>query len=128
MAREFTNGFYTSKAWKDCSRGYMSSRHYICERCGAAATICHHKKYITPQNINDPAITLSWDNLEALCKDCHNLEHMLKRNLTRFDGAGNIEEVVDSGAIKEYKQAVKDIDRLIEKLTAQEAAGATKGK
>ena len=53
----------------------MAGRHYVCERCGGVARIVHHRQYITPQNINDPAITLNWANLEALCIDCHNAEH-----------------------------------------------------
>lgn len=124
--KEYARGFYTSKEWRSCSRGYMTSKHYICERCGGVATICHHKKYITPANITDTSITLSWDNLEALCQECHNIEHQLRRNLTYFDAAGNIERVAESGEVKEYKRAVKDIDRLLEKLNAQNAAGATK--
>lgn len=54
----------------------MASQYYICERCGSVARIVHHIQYITPQNIQDPNITLSWDNLQALCIDCHNAEHM----------------------------------------------------
>lgn len=53
----------------------MKSRHYLCERCGEPAKICHHKEYLTPKNINNPEVTLSWYNLEALCQDCHNKEH-----------------------------------------------------
>lgn len=51
----------------------------MCERCHSAlGFIVHHKKYITPENINDPNITLSWDNLEYICQDCHNIEHSEK--------------------------------------------------
>lgn len=53
----------------------MMSQNYICERCGETARIVHHKIYITPKNINNPNITLDWNNLEALCIVCHNLEH-----------------------------------------------------
>lgn len=35
----------------------------------------HHKIYLTPQNINDPFITLAADNLETLCRECHAIEH-----------------------------------------------------
>ena len=37
--------------------------------------IVHHKTYITEDNINNPDITLNWDNLECLCQTCHNKEH-----------------------------------------------------
>lgn len=91
--REFAKGFYQSKEWKKVSRLYMSSRNYVCERCGEVATICHHKTYLTPQNITDPNISLSFDNLECLCQDCHNKEHFRQRYSptgTAFDENGNL--------------------------------------
>jgi 5-methylcytosine-specific restriction endonuclease McrA len=78
MAKDYARGFYNGKAWRDTQAAYMMSQHYVCERCGGMARIVHHIQYITPQNIHDPNITLSWDNLEALCIDCHNAEHMGK--------------------------------------------------
>lgn len=119
MAQEWAKAFYTSKEWKRCSRAYMSSKAYVCERCGGVAEICHHKKYITAQNINDPYITLSFDNLESLCKECHNKEHMLKRSLTYFDAAGNVERVKDSGAIADYKKQAAAIDDLLRDLAIE---------
>ena len=45
----------------------------MCRKKGLikAAAVVHHIKPITPQNINDPRITLNTDNLMALCTDCH---------------------------------------------------------
>lgn len=37
--------------------------------------IVHHKIHLTPENISDPGVSLSWDNLELLCRDCHALAH-----------------------------------------------------
>ncbi len=71
MAREFAKGFYNSKAWKDTQKAFMQSRNYICERCGDPAVIVHHKRHLSPENITDVNISLSWDNLQALCMDCH---------------------------------------------------------
>ena len=76
MAKDYAKSFYNSQAWRDTQAAYMASQYYICERCGSVARIVHHIQYITPQNIQDPNITLSWDNLQALCIDCHNAEHM----------------------------------------------------
>lgn len=76
MAKDYARGFYSSKAWKDTQAAYMASQHYVCERCGGVARIVHHIKYITPGNIGNPDITLNWNNLKALCIDCHNEEHM----------------------------------------------------
>ena len=55
----------------------------------------HHKIHITPFNINNPMITLNFKNLEYVCQDCHNKEHMqrgaIKEGL-KFDEDGNIIE------------------------------------
>jgi len=114
--KEYARSFYTGKEWRKLSKLYMSSISYVCERCGGVAEICHHRKYITPQNINDPAITLNLDNLEGLCIDCHNKEHKRKykgsTNRTIFDSQGNIVAVRESKEIEDYKQAVKAIDSI----------------
>lgn len=93
MAKEYAKRFYASKAWRDTQKAYMQSKHYVCERCGKPAVIVHHKTYITPSNINNPNITLNWNNLEALCATCHQHEHMEKpvtaEGLT-FDDKGNL--------------------------------------
>lgn len=90
--------FYASAAWHDCRDGYMQSVGGLCERCSSddnpiAAKIVHHKVHLTKKNINDPYISLSWDNLEAVCQDCHNREHHAAERAARytFDGAGNLQ-------------------------------------
>jgi 5-methylcytosine-specific restriction endonuclease McrA len=75
MALRYAVNFYNSVEWRKCQAAFMQSRNYICERCGRLASIAHHKKYITPSNISDPSITLNWDNLMAVCLDCHNAIH-----------------------------------------------------
>ena len=69
--------FYNSEAWHACRDAFLQSKGYLCERCSTphnpvVAKIAHHKTYLTKQNVNDPNIALSWNNLEALCQDCHN--------------------------------------------------------
>lgn len=81
--------FYGSQQWKDCRAGYLKSVNYLCERCKkngriVPAEAVHHKIHITPANINDPNITLNWDNLEAVCRDCHSIEHNQSRGLRRY--------------------------------------------
>ena len=39
----------------------------------------HHKVRLTVDNIHDPMITLNFDNLELLCRECHAAEHGNKR-------------------------------------------------
>lgn len=69
-------GFYRSQAWKDTRRNYKQSVGGLCERCLAKgiitpAEIVHHKTPLTADNVKDLNISLSWKNLEALCRQCH---------------------------------------------------------
>ena len=107
--KEYAKGFYKGKQWRKISSLYMSSRSYICERCGGVGSICHHKIYITPANINNPEIALNFDNLECLCQDCHNREHMAKHSTAVFDSDGSMTGAVETKEIEEYKQAVRDM-------------------
>ena len=91
--KPFARRFYKSRAWKDCRDSYYISQHGICERCGAGGKIVHHKIELTPENINDPAVTLNWEVLELVCATCHNLEHHGTEAITdrlAFDADGNL--------------------------------------
>ena len=75
--------FYASARWKKCRAGYITFRRTIdgglCEeRRYKPGYIVHHKRALTPDNITDPDISLSYSNLEFVCKDCHD----------QFDGHG----------------------------------------
>lgn len=78
MAKDFAEKFYKSTAWEKCRDGFIAHRRMIdggmC-RCGKLGYIVHHKIKLTPENINDPMIALGWDNLEYVCKDCHDKIH-----------------------------------------------------
>lgn len=106
-------GFYNSKKWRRVSAAYMSSKLYICERCGKPAQICHHKKWLDAQNVNDPTVALNPDNLEALCIECHNAEHGLRHDITVFDKDGNVTEVKESVETKEYQTQRDQIDDVV---------------
>jgi len=75
VAQEWAKAFYKSGAWLKCRAAYIQSVFGLCEKCGRPGWIVHHKIKLTPGNINDPNVTLNWDNLEYLCQDCHNREH-----------------------------------------------------
>ena len=67
----------------------------ICERCGKAnSKQVHHKIYINEKNINNPTITLDFNNLELLCDSCHQREHKEKYSPTlwglEFDSNGDL--------------------------------------
>ena len=80
----FARRFYSSGAWADCRAAYRESVANLCENCLKCGMITpadevHHKIRLTPANINDPTVTLNWENLEALCEKCHKLAHKRKR-------------------------------------------------
>ena len=91
--RDFAKAFYQSKAWKD-TREYVFKRDMgLCVRCGAPGEIVHHKQHLTPKNINNAEITLSADNLETLCRECHAFEHegtLATDSSLTFDSEGNL--------------------------------------
>lgn len=65
--------FYNSKEWKLLKEKKLLDVQYRCERCGHIAVEVHH---IRPIQINEGWILrLAYDNLEALCTDCHNYRH-----------------------------------------------------
>ena len=91
MAREFAKAFYNSKAWKKTSKAFAASKFFLCEKCGHEGYIVHHIKYLSLQNINDPAVTLEWDNLMYLCLECHNRIHGKEEDRTmQWDEDGNL--------------------------------------
>ena len=99
MAKDYARPFYDSKEWRKTREAYLQSQHYICERCGGAASVVHHIRYIKPWNVNDPDITLNWDNLKAVCEKCHAEEHSqdmkargqaARLNGIAFDDEGNV--------------------------------------
>ena len=99
--KAYAEKLYKSREWQKVRNLYMTSAKWICERCGQPATICLHKKYVTQHNINNPEITLNMENLEALCRECHEKEHSRNKLYARqstgigFDEKGNIVKKAD---------------------------------
>lgn len=78
--QEFAKAFYKSRAWQTTRDAYAASVGGLCEDCLArglykAGEIVHHKQELTPDNIDDPSVTLAWDNLKLVCRDCHAKAH-----------------------------------------------------
>lgn len=93
--KDFAKSFYKSKAWQQCRASYIKSVGGLCEKCLAQgrytpATLVHHRIEITPNNINDPNITLNWGNLQAVCRDCHAELHTHKEIRYKVDELGRI--------------------------------------
>lgn len=100
MAKEYAKAFYNSKAWRKCRKAYLSSVNGLCERCLAQgvlvpADIVHHRIYIDEERIHDPTVTLCFDNLEALCQKCHNIEHIRQERRFFIDEDGRVSPLGD---------------------------------
>lgn len=85
MAKSIDHEFYNSQIWRQCAHAYLRRVGGLCERCKAQglfvpAEIVHHKRHLNRRTRNDPKETYNFDNLEALCRSCHNAEHFTKRH------------------------------------------------
>ena len=96
MHQQFANAFYGSRQWKECRKAYRQMRGGLCEACAVRGLIVpgtevHHKRPLTPENINDPRVTLDWGNLELLCQACHESRHQQGNTQPRTDSTGHVD-------------------------------------
>lgn len=101
MAKEYAKAFYNTKAWQACREAFIKYRISVdggmCESCGEElGYIVHHTIQLTPDNINNPEITLSFNHLKYECKKCHDKEENhfkpTKKKRYNFDENGKIME------------------------------------
>ena len=95
VMKDYAKRLYKSKAWQRCRDNYMRSAGGLCERClkqglVVPGEIVHHKIYISPDNVDNPAITLNPDNLELVCRDCHAQEHSGRVMRYKIDEIGRV--------------------------------------
>ena len=93
MALNYSDAFYHSTPWKKLRLHVCESRHWTCEECGCYGDQVHHIEEITPDNINDPMVTLNEENLQLLCEECHNAKRKKCKDVNeglRFDKDGNL--------------------------------------
>ncbi len=93
--KPYAEEFYSSKAWQKCRAAYKKSVGGLCEICLAKgmivpAEIVHHKIELTPENINDPTITLNWSNLCCLCREHHAEVHNKYTKRYTIDDTGHV--------------------------------------
>ena len=86
-----TDSFYNTQAWKKARAAYKKSKGGLCERCLKAGlvrpgTFVHHKTHLTVDNITNPDITLGFQNMCLLCRECHAAEHSKKRYIIDANG------------------------------------------
>jgi len=84
------HNFYKSPAWLSARELKIMSVNGRCERCGQIGSEVHHIDKLTIDNVSDTSISLNLDNLELLCKECHNKEHKRFTKEVRFDKDGNL--------------------------------------
>lgn len=105
LSRDFATGFYHSVRWKSTRDAYMRATVDVdgrpcppgmCERCFSRgllvpAAIVHHVEWLSPDNISDPGVSLSFGNLERLCRKCHADVHgTVPDGRVAFDADGNV--------------------------------------
>ena len=78
--KEFAKRFYKSSAWQKCRAMVWSRDHGLCVDCMKRGMVTpaeevHHIIELTPENIDDPSVTLNMDNLVSLCRECHQARH-----------------------------------------------------
>lgn len=93
--KEFAKAFYNSPGWKRTRQAYARSVGGLCEPCMKrglfnAGEIVHHKIVLTPENIDDPTVTLNWNNLELVCRECHAAYHERSKKRFKIDSLGRV--------------------------------------
>lgn len=99
---------YDSRSWEKLRIMYMESKHWICERCGRPATVCHHREHLTADNATDPHIAYDVANLECLCHECHNAEHnRFNQRVQRviYNSRGEVVDVRPNAELQDFKDA-----------------------
>lgn len=109
MAREFSKPFYNSKEWEQVRSYVLMRDRYLCQKCGKPAEEVHHKKHLSPENINDPRVSLNPENLISLCKACHFNEHKKDKEAGKRKKHGLSEgDCADGYHFDEFGQVVPD--------------------
>lgn len=93
--KDYAASFYSSKAWQRTREAYKRSVGGLCEVCWAKGVIkpgeiVHHKIHLTPENINDPEVTLSFNNLQLVCREHHAQIHDRKKRRYKLDELGRV--------------------------------------
>ena len=98
VMKDFTKNFYGTAVWKSCRAEYLKRKKGLCEEClkhgrYTPANTVHHIIPLTPQNISDQSVTLSFDNLYAVCRDCHAAIHAGHEIRYKVDATGRVQTI-----------------------------------
>lgn len=92
--KEYAAHFYTSRQWRNTAKAYAKSQQGLCELCReqgliVPGEIVHHKIFLSEKVIHDPSVTLSFDNLQLVCRRHHAEIHGKKQLRYSFDEYGH---------------------------------------
>lgn len=87
--------FYSSGAWKQVRDLARKRDHYLCVDClrqgkYTPAEEVHHIIELTPDNINDPNVSLALSNLVCVCRECHKARHGARQHRYKVDELGRV--------------------------------------
>ena len=73
----------------------MARDAWLCQDClkrgrYTPAEEVHHIRELTPDNINDPEVTLNPGNLVSLCRECHKQRHGAHERRYKVDEFGRV--------------------------------------
>jgi len=77
---DWQSKFYTGQVWRKFRHALVLERGMRCERCGRllkdeSEIEADHVKELTPETVNNPKVSLNPNNIQLLCKNCHNQKH-----------------------------------------------------
>lgn len=92
--KQYAERFYKGREWHRVRALVWARDRGLCQRCLKKGILkegdtVHHIDPLTPENINDPAVSLNPENLETLCRDCHAAVHK-KDKRYKFDDLGRV--------------------------------------
>ena len=87
--RSIDRSFYKSARWRYVSSLYLDSVNRLCEKCLeegrlTPAKLVHHKIHMNKQTVQDDSLAYGFENLQALCLNCHNTIHYGKSLPRRY--------------------------------------------
>lgn len=98
--KDFERKFYGRISWKNCRAFVWSRDRGLCVDClkagrYTAAEEVHHIVELTPENVDQPEISLNPDNLVSLCRRCHRARHSKNERRYTVDDFGRVTPIMD---------------------------------
>ena len=78
---DILKSFYNSSRWQKFRAAIIAERDPVCVDCRRVIAnskeieLDHDPVELTPENVNDPNVSLNPDNVRIRCHDCHNRRH-----------------------------------------------------